>query len=221
MGLDGTFYETEEASKKCTAVSAAVAGIGYSYSMNKLLIAAIAAIIVIGGFFFNSYNEQKQADAIADYKNAEYLIEGKRVKLVNGVSETEAAPGSASKSTTRYFGNELKTDLDGDGREDVAFILTQDSGGSGTFFYAVATLNTDQGYVGSDGYLLGDRIAPQSTNMSTNPRHTYVVVFNYADRAQGEPMTASPSEGKSAYLKLDPTSMRWGIVEPDFEGEAR
>ena len=195
----------------------------YSTDMNKLLIGAVVVAAFIGGFYaFNSYTRNgSQTTAASDYKNAEYLIEGQRVKLENGVAETEAAPGSASKITTRYFGNELKTDLDGDGRDDVAFILTQERGGSGTFFYAVAALNTDRGYVGSDGYLLGDRIAPQSTNVSQNPRHESVVVFNYADRAPGEPMTARPSVGKSVYLKLSPATMQWGIVVPDFEGESR
>ena len=158
--------------------------------------------------------------SVVGYKNATYTIEGQSVTLVNGRAETSAAPGAASKVVTQYFGNELKTDLNGDGKEDVAFILTQERGGSGTFFYAVAALNTDRGYVGSDGYLLDDRIAPQSTNLSPNPRHKYVVVFNYAVRAPGEPMTTQPSIGKSAYLKLDPVTMQWGIVVPDFEGES-
>ncbi len=187
------------------------------------LLVVLGVVGIVAAFYaFNNYiYEQKQAYAAADYKDAEYFIDGARVRLKDGVAETEAAPGSASKIVTRYFGNELKTDLDGDGREDVAFLLTQEGGGSGTFFYAVAALNTERGYVGSDGYLLGDRIAPQSTNVSQNPRHKYVVVFNYAERAPGEPMTTRPSFGKSAYLKLDVASMMWGIVEPDFEGESR
>lgn len=176
--------------------------------MNKFIILAIVIIVLVGGFFvLNSYiYEEKQPTATDDYKDTEFFIEGKYIKLENG---------------TRYFGNELKTDLDGDGREDVAFIITQDGGGSGTFFYAVAALNTERGYVGSDGYFLGDRIAPQSTNLSQNPRHKNVVVFNYADRLEGDPMTAKASVGKSVYLKIDPMTMRWGIVEPDFEGEER
>jgi hypothetical protein len=187
-----------------------------------LWIAGIVLVLVGAFFAFNAYiYEQKQVTATANYKDAEFMIDGKRVKLTNGVAQTEAAPGSASKVTTRYFGNEVKTDLNGDGREDVAFILTQEGGGSGTFYYAVAALKTDRGYVGSDGYLLGDRIAPQSTNMSQNPKQKQVVVFNYAERAVGEPMTVQPSVGKSAYLKLDPTTMQWGIVVPDFEGESR
>jgi hypothetical protein len=191
--------------------------------MNKLLLALAVLALFVGGFFaLNSYiYNEKQAVVEADYIDAEYMIEGQRIKLENGVAVSEAAPGSAEKITTRYFGNELKSDLDGDGREDVAFIITQERGGSGTFFYAVAALNTTDGYRGSDGYLLGDRVAPQSTNLSTNPKHKYVVVFNYAERAAGDPMTAQPSEGKSVYLKMDSESLRWGIVEPDFEGESR
>ncbi len=157
----------------------------------------------------------------SDPKNATYLIDGEEVTLKDGVARGEAVPGSAAMVTTRYFGNELETDLDGDGRVDVVFLLTQERGGSGTFFYAVAARATESGYVGSDGYFLGDRIAPQTTEVSRNPRHTYVIVVNYADRAPGEPMTARPSLGKSAYLKLDTVTMQWGIVEPDFEGESR
>ena len=129
-------------------------------------------------------------------------------------------PGSASKIVTRYFGNELRTDLDGDGDEDVAFVITQETGGSGTFYYAVAALTTDDGCLGSDGYLLGDRIALQSTDLSPNSRHKNVVVFNYGDRAAGESVSAQPTVGNSVYLKLVPETMRWAIVEPDFEGES-
>lgn len=189
--------------------------------MSKWLFGIVIAILLLGGFYLRGIktSPKESANAPADYKSAKFLIEGQPVKLENGFNATEAVPGS--KITTRFFGNEVIADLNGDGREDAAFILTQDRGGSATFFYAVAALNTDHGYVGSDGYLLGDRIAPQSTNLSPNTRHKYVVVFNYADRALGEPMTVRPSLGKSVFLKLNPATMQWGIVEPDFEGEAR
>ena len=194
--------------------------------MQKFLVSLCSVcVLLVGGFYLlNSYiYNEKQGDQkpAQNPKDATYVIEGKVVTVKNGVSEMEIMPGSASKIITRYFGNELKTDLDGDGPDDVAFLLTQEGGGSGTFFYAVAALNTNAGYIGSDGYPLGDRIAPQSTNLSPNPRHKYVIVVNYADRAPGEPMTTRPSVGKSAYLKLSPATMQWGIVEPDFEGESR
>lgn len=191
--------------------------------MTRLFAALAVIALLVGGFFaFNSYiYNEKQAVATEDYKDAEYLIEGERVKLSNGIHEVQDGPGSAQMITTSYFGNELKTDLDGDGDEDIAFLITRSGAGTGTFFYAVAALKTENGYQGSDGYFLGDRVAPQSTNVSPNPRHKYVVVFNYAERAPGDAMTTSPSIGKSVYLKLDTESMRWGIVLPDFEGESR
>lgn len=155
-----------------------------------------------------------------DHKNAEYVIDGKRIKLVNGVSEIEETPGSVSKLVTRYFGNEVKHDLNDDGREDIVFLLTQEGGGSGTFFYVVAALNTEEGFVGSQAFLLGDRIVPQSTRMGTNPNHKNVIVVNWADRAPGEPMTANPSVGKSVWLKLDSETLQFGEVVQNFEGEA-
>ncbi|RJQ35164.1 hypothetical protein C4568_01595 [Candidatus Parcubacteria bacterium] len=183
-----------------------------------------AAAIFIGGFFLlNSHiYKEKQGEIARDHKNAQYVIGGQVIKLTDGVSDIEAAPGSASHIVTRYFGNDFPIDLNGDGREDVVFMLTQQAGGSGTFYYVVAALNTEAGgYIGSESFLLGDRIAPQSIELSQNPRHRDVIVVNYADRAAGEPMTAQPSVGKSVYLKLDPTTMQFGYVMPDFEGESR
>jgi len=160
-----------------------------------------------------------------DYKDATYTIEGRAVALSRGVSEVEAAPGGAAKIITRYFGNQVKHDLNDDGREDVAFILTQETGGSGVFFYFVAALNTPEGYVGSHAVLLGDRIAPQTTHMdegitSAGTQRQNVIVVNYATRFPGEPFTVKPSLGKSLWLKLDPTTMQFAEVMQNFEGES-
>src|SRR4030095_13153139 len=183
----------------------------------------VAVVVLAGGCSSNSENQPQAQAAVpgTDYRSAEYVIEGQRIKLADGIAAAQKSPGSASRIVTHYFGNELKTDLNDDGREDVVFLLTQQRGGSGTFFYAVAALNTEAGYLGSDGYLLGDRIAPQTTVESRNPRHANVIVVNYADRRPDEPMTAQPSVGKSVYLKLNAETVRWGIVVPDFEGESR
>lgn len=196
----------------------------YTSNMKKWIFVSfgIVVAIIVSFYILNAYiYNEKQALPITDHKNATYVINSERVQLSNGLNETEAAPGSASKIITRYFGGDFVTDLNNDGREDVVFLLTQETGGSGTMFYVVAALSTEQGYVGSDGYLLGDRVAPQNIEQSQNPRHKNVVVVNFAVREEGEPMTAQPSVGKSAYLKLDLISMLWGIVEPNFEGESR
>jgi heat shock protein HslJ len=164
--------------------------------------------------------ENTEKSGAASLKDATYTIDGQSVTLVNGVSVVAPAPGSASMVTTTYFGNEVTHDFDGDGRPDVAFILTQNSGGSGTFYYVVTALNTARGYVGSDGFLLGDRIAPQTTEMSRNPKTPDVIVVNYAERKAGDSFAVKPSVGKSVWLKLDPMTMQLGEVVQGFEGEA-
>ncbi len=184
--------------------------------MKKYAIYLSLLIILLGGAYYLLIKREKEIYLKSDYKNIEYIISGEKIRLVNGVSEKPSAPGSAEKITTRYFGNEIKKDLDGDGREDVAFLITQTTGGSGTFYYLVGALNKENGYVGTNAVFIGDRIAPQTTNSGDNR----IVIVNYADRKPGEPMTAQPSLGKSLYLLLDPKNLEWGEVVQNFEGEA-
>jgi hypothetical protein len=192
--------------------------------LRSVLATVIATVVVFAGGCSSNSDNQPQGRPVVPrtaYRNAEYMIEGQRIQLADGLAESDTSPGPASRIVTRYFGNELTTDLNDDGREDIVFVITQQRGGSGTFFYAVAALNTEAGYRGSDGYLLGDRIALQTTVVSRNPRHKNVIVVNYLDRRSDEPMTAQPSVGKSVYLKLDAEHVRWGVVVADFEGESR
>ncbi|MHB9019556.1 MAG: hypothetical protein ACYC3G_01610 [Minisyncoccota bacterium] len=202
--------------------------------MKKISLIAIALllifIILVLGFGIYKFNFTDSDTYIKDklplnYKDATYSIGGQLITLKNGVSEIEGAPGSTSKILTRYFGNEVRHDLNDDGREDVVFLLTQETGGSGVFYYVVAALNTSDGYIGSEGLLLGDRIAPQTTHMDegetvmgTNRKN--VIVVNYVVRLPGEPFTTRPSLGKSIWIKLDPLTMRFGEVVQNFEGEA-
>src|SRR3989344_8079127 len=165
----------------------------------------IALVVVVGGFYaLNGYiYKEKQAKErpapVLSYKDATYVVDGTRVKLENGFSEIEASPGSASKIVTRYFGNEVTQDLDGDGREDIVFLLIQEGGGTGVFFYVVAALNKEAGYEGSHALFLGDRIAPQTTEKGKGK----IVIVNYAERAPDESFGARPSIGKSLWLILD------------------
>jgi len=192
----------------------------------------LLALIILGGvvfYFLNSSGNERgntppaqnagESGAV-DPKNATYRIEGKSVTLVNGLFVTPVAPGSAAMVTTRYFGNEVRHDFDGNGRLDTAFILSQNAGGSGTFYYLVAALDLPEGYVGSEAFLIGDRIAPQITSMSDDPATPEVIVVNFATRKPGESFSTSPSVGQSLWLKFDPKTRQFGQVEKDFEGEA-
>jgi len=148
--------------------------------------------------------------------NAEYVIDGQPVMLVYGKSEMQLVPGSASRVVTRYFGHELRHDLDGDGVEDLVFLLTRETGGSGVYYYVVAALATLGGPVGSHGLLLGDRIAPQSIAAGSPG----TVAVNFAERAHGDSFTVPPSVARTLWLRFDPAARQFGELVQDFEGEA-
>ncbi|MGB8815686.1 MAG: hypothetical protein WCC74_00380 [Minisyncoccia bacterium] len=189
---------------------------------NKIIFFSILFIlIVIFAFVIYPYYGNKpytENNGQFSFADGTYIINGQKTTLKDGLSEVDIA-SSSSKIITRYFGNDVKHDFDGDGREDIVFLLTQETGGSGVFYYVVARLNTVNGPVGSDAILLGDRIAPQSTVMDEGTTRKNVIVVNYADRNSGEPMTTKPSLGKSIWLKLDTKTMQFGEVAQNFEGE--
>ncbi len=189
-----------------------------------VVIVGIAIYLVLKGNSSNPPPSQNQTSF--DPRNSTFKVENAPVTLVDGVSEVELASVPDAKITTRFFGNEVTHDLDNDGREDSVFLVTQDGGGSGTFFYVVAVLNTAHGYVGSGSYFLGDRISPQSIHIdegttTQGTKRDNVIVVNYAVRKPNEPMTTAPSIGTSVWLKLDPTTMQFGEVTQNFEGESR
>lgn len=165
-----------------------------------IIIAVVALLLLLGGTYLYSGTSPS---VVSDYKNTTYTIEGNPVTLVNGRAEVASVPDSASRTVTQYFGNDATGDLNGDGVPDVAFILTQSGGGSGTFYYVVAALKTSEGYYGTNALLLGDRIAPQTTEIRNGQ-----VIVNYAERKAGEPMTMQPSVGVSKYLEVQGVTLK-------------
>lgn len=133
----------------------------------------------------------------ADPKNATYIINGEAVTLKNGSFESEPLAGSAIYTITSYFGNEAQGDLNNDGQDDLAFLVTQDNGGSGIFYYLTGMLSGSAGYQTLNTVLIGDRISPQTTEIKDGK-----VIVNYADRKTGEPMSAEPSAGISKYFQI-------------------
>jgi len=188
---------------------------------------SMVIILIMGIYKFNFINNDiynKNTNQI-NIHDGTYIINSQKITLKNGISEIKAAPGSTSKIITRYFGNDVVHDLNEDDKDDLVFILTQETGGSGIFYYVVALLYTTNGPVGSTGLLLGDRIAPQTieidegkTTKGSNKQN--VIIVNYADRKIGDNFSISPSVGKSIWIKLDPITMQFGEVAQNFEGES-
>lgn len=183
----------------------------YLLYMKKVSIILIAVILIIIGFVIYRTNLTDQPVKQDLSHDGIYTIAGQKVTLKHGVSE----------KGVRYFGNDLQHDLNEDGRLDTVFFITHETGGSGTFYYIVARLDTTNGPVGSDAVFLGDRISPQTitldegkTTQGTNRKN--VIVANYVERNPGESFVVPPSVGKSMWLKLDPETMQFGEVAQGY-----
>ncbi len=167
--------------------------------MNKKILGIVLALVAVtAGYLLVTSKKDPSLMTGKDYKNISYEIDGQLVALKNGEAHYIASDDSAPRAIVRYFGNGVSGDFNGDGLIDETFLLTQDNGGSGTFYYVVAALNMDEGYRGTNAIFLGDRIAPQTTEF-----HNGEIIVNYAVRRPEEVMTARPSVGVSRYLKIE------------------
>ncbi len=158
-------------------------------------------------FYFTKNNPV--TSSTFDGKNSTFAINGQSFTLANGISEIPN-PNSSSKIITRYFGNEATGDLNGDNLEDQAFLITEESGGSGLFYYVVVALKKTEGYQTTNAFFVGDRIAPQSTEIHSDSKELHV---NFAERKVNEPMTTQPSVGAVLLLKVTPSGILEGLMK--------
>jgi hypothetical protein len=181
---------------------------------NKIAFSIVFIIILVGIFsyiIFSVKNKQSNNNQlIFDGKNSSFIIDKANMTLKNGISQTDIASSSALKITTKYFGNEAYGDLNGDGLEDTAYLITQDTGGSGLFYYVVVALKTSTGYKTTNAFFIGDRIAPQSTEIHSDSKELYV---NFAERKPGELFTTQPSQGATLYLKVTTNGVLEGLMK--------
>ncbi|QQR65364.1 META domain-containing protein [Candidatus Kaiserbacteria bacterium] len=191
-----------------------------------VIIIALATLAIVLAFFsdvdtsvpevVNIPDEVVEKPVVASTPSSiAYTIDGTEYLLNNGLYTAPAAPGSASMTTVSIFSGPVYGDLDKDGDEDAAVLLTYSADGSGTFFYAAIARKNGDSYTSTNTLFLGDRIAPQTLEIQ-NGR----AVYNYAVRKESDPMTTPPSLGKSLWIHLDPTTGEIGEWVKDFEGEA-
>lgn len=147
------------------------------YGVTLILVALIGAIWFL--------TQQEAGGLTQDYRIAQYEINGTPVTLgTNGVN---------------YFGNEVWGDFNNDGRQDVAFLISQDIGSGKNLYYATAAFNLAEGYEGMNAVFLGENISPQSTQYGDK-----IVIVNY-----GENQTASVGAtiGASTFLLISDTGL--------------
>jgi len=173
-------------------------------STKNMLLVLLAVIFVIIGYFVYQVKIEKST-INSNPKNATYLIDGEAVALINGKSEQGE---NDSGILIQYFGNEAIGDLNGDGRQDTALYITQESSGTGIFYYVVALIDKIDGKKGTEAVFVGDRIAPQNLEIRDG-----ILLVNYADRNEGESFADRPSLGKTMRLKLNTETFKFEIIK--------
>lgn len=172
-----------------------------------LVIAAAAALALLLFAMRPAMNRQAaQVDSSA-VENLTVTIDKQAFTLKDGVAEVPAAPGSAAMNTLRVVGDPVGGDVNGDGRPDAALLLANDSGGSGTFYYAVVAVNDGGSFHATNALPLGDRIKPQHVTFGDG-----AFVYRFLERKPGEPMAADPRLPKTVTVRLDPASGRIDAV---------
>jgi len=164
--------------------------------MKKFASLLLVIVIVIGAWFiFRKHSAPhtvvNQPSATAGHPNASsatFTFDNEPITLKDGQNTTPVAPGSAESVETDLTDYTSYGDLNGDGKEDSAVILSQSGAGSGTFIYIAAYISGPVSYKGTNAVFIGDRVAPQSVSIKGA-----VVTVTYLDRKPEEPLSADPT----------------------------
>ncbi len=180
------------------------------------VVAGIILILVVSLFMKPKADDINVVPVVinSDPLNTSYVLGDDVFSLKNGKAEI-SIDGSSMKNTLVVFGEPVYGDLDKDGDNDGALILVNNSGGSGTFYYAVLAINNDGVYKSTKTMLLGDRIAPQTVEIQDGH-----ALYNFMERKGTDPMIAKPSISKSVWIYYNAKDNTIGEWVKDFEGEA-
>lgn len=122
--------------------------------------------------------------ASIDYKNAIYRLGGKDVTLLEGQHAQPVAEGSAEQDVTRVVEPPAHAAGTLGSRAAVAVFLSEDGGGSGTFYYVALAFNDGRGTT----FQIGDRIKPIGIAINGDD-----LIVSYLDRKADEPMAVPPT----------------------------
>lgn len=201
--------------KRCRLMSISVF-IGMTSSCLRFKFLGVLFILVFAqACQYDGNQRRKIAETALSPINTRFNINHSDIQLVNGYAEQSVAPNSSSKVITQVWGAPKLADLNADGQQDAVLILSQNTGGSGTFYYLVVAIREANHYKGSKALLLGDRIKPQEIQVVANR-----VSVAFLDRLQSEPYSTSPSIPEKQSAIYDTDTKQLIQVEQNFEGEA-
>jgi hypothetical protein len=118
--------------------------------INKPKVLVIPLIILLLGISFEEFNNYSKP-VVRDSNLESYSV----ANVIRAVPQTPK----------QYFGNEATGDLNGDNKDDIAFLIHRDDEDRGTLYYLTAALSTSTGHVGTNLIFLGEKIYPQNISI--------------------------------------------------------
>lgn len=173
---------------------------------NVWVILAIVVVVVIGIKIAYVSNSTPKSFApttttvstqplLFDFGNQILVVNNQKLSFVNG-SYTDKTYGQHTASISDKTDNPSKTKS--------AAILTDNPGGSGTFFYVVGVSVNDGKAIYSKPVLLGDRIKIVSMSVDeAGAQANGIVTVKYLDRSIGAPMATEPTEEKTVQYAFE------------------
>jgi|SRR6185312_3550684 len=166
--------------------------------MKKLLIAIVVVVLAgLGIYYFVHSRASSTTPApitIAtdtthpDPSDATFQFADGPVTLKDGSATTNLTPNGEITEETDLSDSIAYGDLNGDGKNDAAFLLVQTTPGTGVFFNVAAYVSGLVNYSGSNAIFLGDRIIPKSISIAKG-----IITVTYLDRTASEAMTDDPT----------------------------
>lgn len=156
------------------------------------IIALQLAIIAAGTWWYALSAPQSaqiaKAQRVYEWgESATFSINGKSITLYEGIA-TSSIPRLDLVFTTRYVGHEAVGDLNGDGRADKAFVVSQSTGKSGVFYYVIAAIKKGDSYKTTNAYYIGDRIMLQNLSIEDGELDA-----DFLHKKPSDPADAQPS----------------------------
>jgi len=159
----------------------------------KYIIIGVTALFAVGVFF-------QQTEGSTQMPAAEGAAETSAAgEALYPTVETSVRPiHPVVQTPEQYFGQEAVGDLNGDGKDDVAFILSRDDPDRGALYYMSVALATSTGHIGMNLIYLGDKIEPKEISIDNG-----TIDISCIDRADNTSSTlyAKVADGKLELIK--------------------
>jgi len=159
---------------------------GASKRMKRFLRANASNYLLFAGFMLlmAACQTANQALTMDELKSGEYRSEWSakgKIKLSDGIYQEKIAPESATELVIKLSDRIAFGDLNGDGAEDAAVILISDPGGSGTFYYLAAVINSNGNPQHAASVFLGDRVKVEEVDISSGKILVKMVIHKRND----------------------------------------